>query len=138
MHQSVWACRDTSVQLRSGTAAAPAPAAHRPVEHLDRLLVLRRFYRNCIRAEVYHHSDAPLYTPFTDAELAEYVTEDDRAEAVADRKDEAMRALTEMQVIAEQIKVLTLLPQSRRYHCSKPLQPLSLPSTCTGSAPHVC
>jgi hypothetical protein len=87
------------------SAGSSASAVNRPVGHLDHLLVLRRFYRNCIRAEVYHRSQAAVYTPFTDKELAEYTSEEDREEAIAARKDEAMRVLTDMQVIAEQIWV---------------------------------
>ena len=101
-------CRDSSPSPQLANIPDAPATVSRPLDHLEHLLVLRRFYRNCIRAEVYYRSTAPVYTPYTEAELAEqFVSDDDREEAVEARKDEAMRLLIDMQVIADQIKVRT-------------------------------
>lgn len=75
------------------------------VEHLERLLILRRFYRNCVRAEAYYRSSAAAYVPCSEEELAEMVSDEDRTAAVDARKNEAIVVLVDMQVVNEQLKV---------------------------------
>ena len=100
--------RDTAAGSQLANVPEAPATVSRPLEHLDHLLVLRRFYRNCIRAEVYHRSTASAYTPYTDEELQEqFVSDVDRDEAVDARKEEAMRILIDMQVISDQITVRT-------------------------------
>ena len=88
----------------ANTAEALAPV-ERPVEHLENLLVLRRFYRNCIRAQSYAYNTAPAYVPLTESEAEDLASDEEVDDAMAARKDDAMRALTDMQLISDQIKV---------------------------------
>jgi hypothetical protein len=99
------ACRDAeAVKGPSSADLRPNQADHQ-IEYLERLLLLRRLYRNCVRAEVYHRSSASAYVAYTDEELAEFVTVEDREAAIEARRDEAVLVLVDMQVVAEQIRV---------------------------------
>jgi hypothetical protein len=85
------------------------------VEHLERLLVVRRFYRNCVRAQAYARSSAAAYVPYTEEELAEFVLEEDREKAREGRKDDALSVIVDMQVVQEQLKVCFC--NGECYHC---------------------
>lgn len=85
----------------------PVAAATARSRRLEQLLCLRRFYRNCVRAEAYHRNTAPVYTPYTAAELAEMPGDDDRRTARETRRSDALDILADMVVIREQIQVRT-------------------------------
>lgn len=83
----------------------PLAAAKTRVRRLEQLLCLRRFYRNCVRAEAYHRNTAPVYMPFTEAELAEMPGDDDRQEAFEARRSDSLDILADMVVVREQLQV---------------------------------
>jgi hypothetical protein len=89
------------------TSNATYPVVDELVEHLERLLMLRRFYRNCVRAQAYARCAASAYVPYTEEELAEFVLDEDREQAIENRKNEAFLVIVEMQVVKEQLKVCT-------------------------------
>ena len=101
---TAWPRRRDTVRTAPSTSASGAPSHAARVEHLERLLLLRRFYRNCVRAEAYYRSSAAAYVPCTEGELAEMVSDEDRAAAVDARKNEALVVLVDMQVVSEQLK----------------------------------
>ena len=97
---------------RSNSSPEDAPSISKPVKEaekrvlrLEQLLCLRRLYRNIVRAEAYHRTAAHVYTPLTDAELAELATEEDRQEEREARRSDALDILADMAVIKEQIQV---------------------------------
>eukprot|EP00892_Ulva_mutabilis_P010919 jgi/Ulvmu1/819/UM010_0193.1 len=99
--------------------ADPLAAADGRVRRLEQLLCLRRFYRNCVRAEAYHRNTAPVYVPYTPAEIADMPGDDDRRDALETRRSEALDILADMVVIREQVQadVKALLPNVAMLFC---------------------
>jgi len=58
-----------------------------------------------VRAEAYHRNTAPVYMPFTEAELAEMPGDDDRQEAFEARRSDSLDILADMVVVREQLQV---------------------------------
>jgi hypothetical protein len=58
-----------------------------------------------VRAEAYHKNSARVYTPLTEAENAEFVSDEDRQDARESRRSDALDILADMAVIREQIQV---------------------------------
>lgn len=76
-------------------------------------MCLRRFYRNCVRAEAYHAAPNGVYRTFTSDELDAFISDEDRTEALESRKEEALNILADMSFMIEQMKadVRVILPQ---------------------------